>query len=87
MLEHGVPQGSVLGPILFLIYIIDLNHAIKYCKVQPFVDDTNLLHFNSLTKNLNRLDMKQTSWHEASICLAEYQQNFSKCTADWISDL
>ena len=61
MLEHGVPQGSVLGPILFLIYIIDLNHAIKYCKVQPFVDDTNLLHFNSLTKNLNRLDMKQTS--------------------------
>ena len=87
MLKHGVPQGSVLGPILFLIYIIDLNHAKKYCKVQPFADDTNLLHFNSSTKNLNRLAMKQTSWHEASICLAEYQQNFSKCTADWISDL
>ena len=51
-LKHGVPQGSVLGPILLLIYIIDLNHAVKYCKVHHFADDTNLLYFTVQPKNL-----------------------------------
>ena len=70
MLKHVISQSSLLGPILFLIYINDLNYVIKYCKVHHFADDTNLLCFNSSTKKLNRLvnlGMKNTFvWLNAS---------------------
>ena len=50
----GVPQGSILGPLLVFICTDDLNTVIKHCKVHHFADDPNLLHINDSVKKLRK---------------------------------
>ena len=49
--DHGVPQGLVLGPLLFLIYI---HQVTKYTEIHYIADDTTLLYSSKFLKDIKQ---------------------------------
>jgi hypothetical protein len=65
-IKCGIPQGSIFGRLLFLLYINDLPQHISNAEVVLFADDANILaidkNINTLQEKINRVMIQLESW-------------------------
>ena len=75
----GVPQRTILGPILFLVFINDLPEVVKHSSVQLFADDCILFKHIESSGNAMKLQQELTSLEESD---QQWQMKFhpEKCT-------
>jgi len=80
-MERGVPQGSILGPLLFLLYINDLPSHINEAKLVLFADGTNILVTGKNEEELHSKILVVTKQLDGWLCKNDLVVNTIKTVA------
>ena len=84
-IDCGIPQGSLLGPKLFILYINDICNISRILQFTIFADDKDILYsnidilYNQINNELNRLHVWFNIYKQSlNICKTNYKM-FSNC--------
>ena len=81
-IECGVPQRSILGPLLFLLYVNDMKQAVD-CDLFQYADDCFLLYqhkdINKIEQNLNKNFSNICDWFVGDKLSIHFGEDKTKC--------
>ena len=86
-IRFGVPQGSILGPLLSVLYINDLPQCLENCSINMYADDTVMYFTNLCTSEIARVvqdDLNRVvQWMESSRLILNQSKTKSMLFGSW----